>query len=363
MKNKASNYNITVLLTIFNRLDFTKKWLDFAEKQQMPFKILISDGGSLKNVKDILNLEDRDLDIEYKKYKFYKNYRKLYEKYFFAIKNVKTDYVIICEDDDYINIDGIKKSVNFLKNNKGFSCVKGINLCGELSPERNIFNYLALRKEDKNFNNMGIYNDKSEDRLINYYRNNHLSIFNGLQKKSVLKKVFKVLNRDFYNLYITELIFVLIVINEGKIKRSNYIDYIKMDNTVFSSSENFAKYRLFSVISKSKKFHFENNLVLKYLNLKEKKNLFLNLHNNLIKKDKYFRLIEEEQRRKISRFIYNLFILLIKKIKLYAVFKNIIFFLKYKSICNKIYVKNKDIIYFLKKDKFFLKNVLNHNLQ
>jgi hypothetical protein len=210
---------------------------------------------------------------------------------------------------------------------------------------------------------MGIYNDKSEDRLINYYRNNYLSIFNGLQRKSVLKKVFKVLNKDFYNLYITELIFVLIVINEGKIKRSNYIDYIKMDNTALSSSENFAKFRPFSVISKSKTFLVENNLVLKYLNLQVKKKLFLNLHNNFIRKDKYLRIAEEKERKKIIRFIYNFFIFLIKKIKIYTVLKNIIYYIKYKRICNKIYVENDDILYFSNREKFFLKEVLNHNFQ
>ena len=104
MKKNNNNYNVTVLLTIFNRLDFTKKWLDFAERQKLPFKILISDGGNANNVIEILNLKNRNLDIIYKKYKFYKNYKNIFKKFFFAINQVKTDYVILCEDDDYINI-------------------------------------------------------------------------------------------------------------------------------------------------------------------------------------------------------------------------------------------------------------------
>ena len=329
MNNKFNDYNVTVLLTIFNRLDFTKKWLDFAEQQKMPFKILISDGGNLDNVKELLNLEARNLDIKYKKYHFYKNYKRIFEKFFFAIKHVKTDFVILCEDDDYLNINGIIKSAKFLKNNEKFSCVKGINLCGELSPKKNIFNYLAIRKEDKDFNNKGITNNKSEDRLINYYRNNHLSLYNGLQRKSVLQKVFRVLNKDFYNLYITELIFVLIIINEGKIKRGDYIDYFKMDNTAFSSSTNFSVFIPYSEISKSKKFSVENNLVLTYLNLKKKKKLFVEIHNKLIKKDENSRLLDEKEKKKIINIIYKLFLLFIKKIKIYNFLKNIFYFIRY----------------------------------
>jgi len=57
------NHNITILLTIYNRLDYTIKWLNFAEKQKMPFDIFISDGGNISNIKKKLNLDKRNLKI------------------------------------------------------------------------------------------------------------------------------------------------------------------------------------------------------------------------------------------------------------------------------------------------------------
>lgn len=362
MKKNNNNYNVTVLLTIFNRLDFTKKWLDFAERQKLPFKILISDGGNANNVIEILNLKNRNLDIIYKKYKFYKNYKNIFEKFFFAINQVKTDYVILCEDDDYINISGIIKSANFLKKNKEYSCVKGINLCGEVNDKKSIFNYLALRKEDKNFCNLSIRNKKSEDRLISYYKNNHLSLYNGLNRKSVLLKVFSVLNRDFYDLYITELIFVLLVINEGKIKRNNYVDYVKMDNSLSSSSSNFKKFRPYEIIVNSRKFNYENNLVIKHLDLKNKKSIFLNLHRNFIKKSSFLRVMNEKKNNQLSDIFYFIFKFLIKKLKMKDFLVNTFYYIKYKKITNKIYVKNNDIIFFVNKQKKFFKDILAHNL-
>ena len=53
-----NNFNITIVLTIYNRLNFTIKWLDFAEKQKIPFDIIISDGGNIANIKKKLNLNN-----------------------------------------------------------------------------------------------------------------------------------------------------------------------------------------------------------------------------------------------------------------------------------------------------------------
>ena len=71
----------------------------------------------------------------------------------------------------------------------------------------------------------------------------------------------------------------------------------------------------------------------------------------------------EKEKKKIINIVYNFILFLIKKIGVYAVLKKIIYFLKYKNISYKIYVKNKDIIHFLNREKLFLKNILNNNLQ
>jgi len=86
--------NITILLTIFNRVDQTNKWLDFAEKNKVPFKIFISDGGNVSGIKKKLNLKKRKLNITYKKFKYYKNYNHLYEKFYESVKKIDTKYYI-----------------------------------------------------------------------------------------------------------------------------------------------------------------------------------------------------------------------------------------------------------------------------
>jgi len=225
------NHNITILLTIYNRLDHSIKWLDFAEKQKIPFDIFISDGGNIHNIKKKLNLEKRNLNIKYRKFKFFKNYKNIYQKYSFAIKHIKTKFVIVAEDDDFINIDGFIKSSNFLLNNKDYGSVKGLNILGEFIYNSSNLISFVLRNENSSNNDHDLRHKNSEIRLIDFFKKKNFSIFNGLQRTKNLSKVFDFLGkRDFYNLYITELIFVLILVYLGKIKKMNFFLKIFITN-------------------------------------------------------------------------------------------------------------------------------------
>lgn len=320
MKNIS---NITILLTIFNRVDHTNKWLDFAEKSKVPFKIFISDGGNVSGIKKKLNLKKRKLNITYKKFKYYKNYNHLYEKFYQSVKKIDTKYIFIADDDDYIFSNSIIKSASFLDQNKHYSCAKGINCLGELIRNNNKVLGLILRDEGKK-KYKSISSNIPDLRLIEYYKKNHLSVYNGLHRRGSLLKTFKILNsKNFFNLFVTELIFCLSVIYNGKVVRMNHVDYIKMDNTKQSSSYNFYLLRPFSLISKSKEFSKENNLIFEFINFFNKNNekKFGFLHNQAVEKDRISRTEEENNNdtfvKKFRWIIKSIFI----KMKLYYLIK------------------------------------------
>ena len=350
MKEKL---NITILLTIFNRVDYTNKWLDFAEKTKVPFKIFISDGGNITNIKKKLDLKKRKLNISYKKFKYYKNYNHLYEKFYESVKKIDTKYVFIADDDDYIFSNSIIKSARFLNQNKHYSCAKGINCLGELIRNNDKVLGLALRDEGKK-KYKSISSNIPDLRLIEYYKKNHLSVYNGLHRRDSLLKTFKILNsKNFFNLFVTELIFCLSVIYNGKIVRMNHIDYIKMDNTNLSSSYNFFLLRPFSSISKSKEFSKENNLIFKSIKFFSNKNkqIFSFLHNKAIENDRVLRIEEENNKgsffKKFRWIIKNILI----EMKLYYLIKY--FYLKlFKSnyFYKRVVVFDKRIIKTVKKD-------------
>jgi glycosyltransferase domain-containing protein len=347
------NFNVTILLTIYNRVNYTNKWLDFVEQGKIPFKIFISDGGNIVNIKKKLRLKKRKLNITYKKFKYYKNYNHFYQKFYESVKKIDTKYIFIADDDDYVFSNSIIKSARFLDKNKNYSCAKGINCLGELIRNNNKVLGLALRDEGKK-KYKSISSNIPDLRLIEYYKKKHLSVYNGLHKKNSLLKTFKILNsKNFFNLFVTELIFCLSVIYNGKIARMSHIDYIKMDNTNQSSSYNFFLLRPFSLISKSKDFSKENNLIFKFLNFNNKKNkkTFNFLNHQAVENDRVLRIEEENNNdtffKKFRLIIKNILI----EMKLYYVIKY--FYLKlFKSnyFYKRVVVFDKSLIKTVKKD-------------
>jgi len=355
------NFDVTILLTIFNRLDYTNKWLDYAEQSNVPFKIFISDGGNIKSIKTKLNLKKRKLDITYKKFKYYKNYNYFFEKYYQSVKKIKSNYIFIAEDDDYIFSNSIIKSAKFLDDNKKFSCASGINCLGDLIRNNGKVLSLSLRNESKE-KTKSLLSNIPEQRLIEYYRKQQVSVHNALHRKESLLKTFKILNsRNFLNLFVTELILCLSVIYNGNVARMNHIDYIKMDNTNLSSSANFEKLRPFSMISKTKNFKEENNLILKSIKFfdKKNKNIFLSLHDKLIEKDRVLRIKGEIKKK-------NIFIKLRWAIKYVFTKLRIYYLIKYSYLklfkadyfYKKVMVVDKSLTKIIKKDlKNFVKIV------
>lgn len=317
---------VTILLTIFNRVDFTNKWLDFAELQKIPFTSIF--------VMEVV-------------------YKKIFEKYYLALKDIKTKFVFLVEDDDYLFIKSIEKSALFLIKNKQYSCAKGINCLGEIIKSKKKSISLVLRNEKKNEIDKSLISKSADDRLINYFKNKNVTIWNGLHTHKSLLKTFEILGKkDFYNLYITELIFCLTIISCGKIKRLNHIDYIKMDNTDFSSSYNFTKLRPFSKIVKSKFFKEENELIFKHLKFqnKNKEKNFKSIYNNIVESDKLSRINIEIKENSLQK-------ILIKKLKQILNLINVFFILKFlKSFFQCLYYYRKIMIIDKSLIKVFKKN-------
>ena len=347
------NSNVTILLTIFNRVNYTNKWLDFAEQSKVPFKIFISDGGNIKNIQQKLNLKKRKLNITYKKFRYYKNYNHLYEKFFESVKKIKTKYIFIADDDDYIFSNSILKSAKFLDKNKNFSCAKGINCLGELIRNNDTVLALSLRNEGRK-KYKSITSNIPDLRLIEYYRKKHLSIYNALHRKDSLLKTFKILNsRNFFNLFVTELIFCLSVIYNGKVARINHLDYIKMDNTIQSSSYNFQLSRPFSLISKTKKFIEENNLIFKSIKFYNKKyrRIIMKLHDKSLERDMSLRIKEETKRKSVLKKGRSLLKYILIKLKMYYLIKYIyLIFFKADYYFEKVVVLDKSLTDITKKN-------------
>lgn len=108
---------VTLVIPTYNsRIEYLKRLLDYYS--DTPIKIIVYDSSE----KAFPYSEKYDIVYIHKPNMEYR------QKLLKAVSLVKTEYVILCGDDDFAAPSGIIKGVEFLENNKDYSCVAGCNL-------------------------------------------------------------------------------------------------------------------------------------------------------------------------------------------------------------------------------------------
>jgi glycosyltransferase domain-containing protein len=133
------NNSLTIVLTLKDRVQFTWRWLRYAEYVNLPFKILIADGGSDDQVSEVLTHPENfpTLNYEYIRYPYDEDYAHYYAKVLDVLARVKTPFVVIADNDDFYMVDGLKQSVDFMARNPGFSSCRGVIGGVKIKPNAN----------------------------------------------------------------------------------------------------------------------------------------------------------------------------------------------------------------------------------
>jgi glycosyltransferase domain-containing protein len=122
----ASAGQLTILLTLKDRVPFTHRWLDYAVDAALPFRILIADGGSDPGVPEaVAARQARGLDVEYLRYPVDETYADYYAKVADALSKVITPFVVLADNDDLFIPDGLTRAVQFLADHPDYVACGG----------------------------------------------------------------------------------------------------------------------------------------------------------------------------------------------------------------------------------------------
>ena len=116
------NIDLTILLTLYNRDEYTSSWLD--ENIYSLLNYYVADG-SLKNNNQKIFLKRKFDNLEYKRFNFDSNTKDYLNKLKISLNSIKTKYVMINDNDDFIVNEGLKKIVFFLDKNKEYDFCSG----------------------------------------------------------------------------------------------------------------------------------------------------------------------------------------------------------------------------------------------
>jgi glycosyltransferase domain-containing protein len=227
------------------------------------------------------------------KYNFQANFKYLYlrniafcAKILIGIKNIQTKYVVICNDDDFIACNGLKKGINFLNNNKDYSSYHGEYIFFRKLEKINLLTY-AGAYEDTLANKLQFTNKKTEQRIVDIY-SQRPHWYNALHFKKYLLKAFKIASKG-NDLHFSEYALPLVVGSYGYLKVDDNFWYAKDANVYKDLS-------IMSIANKTKSLKeiLDNNSEVKILMtqfltkiLKKKKKYCTFFLDNLFKK--YFK--------------------------------------------------------------------------
>lgn len=117
--------NCDIIIPTYNRPAYLHRILDYYDSFGEGLSIIVADSGSDENRKlnrdviaSVSNLSIRYLD-------HYSTDLNPHHKFADAVNYAKKKYCVFCADDDFITLNGIKQSVDFLEKNPDFSVAQG----------------------------------------------------------------------------------------------------------------------------------------------------------------------------------------------------------------------------------------------
>ena len=231
---------LTLVVPLLDRHSLTHRVLQNLNRQNCEFKIIVADGSSTEFNKERLKqgVFYENLDIEY----FYNGHDydicKYMNKMHKAFQKISTPFAMIFDNDDLIDLSGIRRGVHFLANNLDYSTYRNDVRTLEFSESfvdiaDSLYTYPSIEQESAE--------DRVVDSVVNFNSFNY-AIFRSNQIKAFFEIMDAFDNNDF-QLFSKCLAYFFASI--GKCKRlfdESYYYFIP-GNTILQTGNKIHKFR------------------------------------------------------------------------------------------------------------------------
>ena len=116
---------LTIVMPLYGRFGCTDRVLKYMNDIEVPFRILIADGGGENLESWIKERNFSNLDIQYSFFGKDRSIIDYMDKMNSAFSMVSTPFSLIMDNDDFISLPGVFKGISFLNNNPDYSSFRG----------------------------------------------------------------------------------------------------------------------------------------------------------------------------------------------------------------------------------------------
>ena len=213
------NAKCTILIPTFNRPDYVHRILDYYNKNQISYEIIVGDSSTEEN--KFINKKIIDLYPSLK-IKYFDNFSQsvnLIIKISNLLNLIKTQYCVICADDDFIIPSAIEEAIYFLENHRDYVAAAGLYTS---------FKTEIIANNKKKIQWSMIYLTKSNNsrslisRLVFNFAN-YTPTFYHVHQTNVLRFAFNKTLECVDDIRFTELLTSMLTVMHGKIKHLNIL--------------------------------------------------------------------------------------------------------------------------------------------
>lgn len=233
------NILITIILPLWDREFYTPTWIN--ENIFEDFKYIIADGSKTDENQDIFTaLGNRD-NIKYVRYPYDENVTDYVGKMLHAASQVETPYVMICDNDDFLNYQGIIECIRALEGRLDYGFANGPIRTIKGFPEKNnyekkLYSLLPVIFDTKDLN------DKTGIDAIRHLFSQYKYVWYGVYRSDLYKNIWeKVADSKIENIFLIELFQAQLAFCFGKLCCVSKVHYIRLENPVSSSAKELNK--------------------------------------------------------------------------------------------------------------------------
>jgi glycosyltransferase domain-containing protein len=222
---------LTVVIAVKTRPDHTLRWLEYAERVNFPFRVLIADGsGDRKLEKRIQRAAEAGrVAVTYRRFPYDLTLARYYGKMVSALGCCETPYCALAENDTLPVPSGLFRSVEFLLKNPKYSTCRGQYVDVRLESGRED----PLPLHGRKIHVQGVYFNKNHSiwksfdqteplRRLQDWARTACTFYNNVHRTETLLDGFRFLKKNkVSDIFMCDIIFSLMALSVGKSKILN----------------------------------------------------------------------------------------------------------------------------------------------
>jgi glycosyltransferase domain-containing protein len=234
--------DLTIMLTLRGRHLHTLRWLWHANRIGFPYHVIIADGEVHPTIDRLLSNPATfpNLSFEYHRHcdlSFSDFYKKCTE----TIQKVKTKYVMMSDNDDFLIISGIQRSIEYLDNKPEYVCAGGRLAQFSIVPRLELPGKIMGKIINTKFGYRQVSHDISFTSVsarvmdeINQYQVIHYHIYRTQALRVILEEVEV---HDFLDTTVHEFYIALRAVTLGKVRIDpSVVCYLRQTGTSMSAT-------------------------------------------------------------------------------------------------------------------------------